>query len=84
MDTIKRVDPPNCGCTDCATGYSKPVNRCSEKELCSMIIGTINNATGEEPVIAVPGADCVEGAAYPVMTLKGYLEIVKAQQDCRR
>lgn len=30
---IKRIDPPDCDCTDCITGYSKPINFATEHEL---------------------------------------------------
>ena len=45
-DSSKDVkDPPNCCCTDCATGYSKPINRCTEEELEQLRCGRLRNAS---------------------------------------
>lgn len=43
---LKRIDPPNCGCTDCATGHSKPINICTEEELEQLRCGELRNASG--------------------------------------
>ena len=41
----KRIDPPNCGCTDCLTGYSVSIDRATEIELGMCEGGTIQNAS---------------------------------------
>lgn len=41
----KRIDPEGCGCTDCLTGYSKPLNSATHEELFLMLHGAITNAT---------------------------------------
>ena len=46
---IKRVDPTDCGCTDCLTGYSKPFDQCTPMELLYMGFGNIKNASEYEP-----------------------------------
>jgi len=45
---IKRMDPPDCGCTDCITGYSKPLDFASDEELQLLKVGVIYNATGDD------------------------------------
>jgi hypothetical protein len=42
----RRIDPPTCGCTDCITGYSKPMDEATDQELWQMMIGLKQNATG--------------------------------------
>lgn len=50
---IRRIDPPECGCTDCLRGYSKPVDALSEDEIrdwywdASQIINTSGGYTPE-------------------------------------
>lgn len=43
---IHRIDPPGCMCTDCQTGYSKPLEAASYKEIKRMIDGDFADATG--------------------------------------
>lgn len=42
---LRRIDPPNCGCTDCLTGYSKPWNAASDDEQAAMLCGRLDDAT---------------------------------------
>jgi hypothetical protein len=42
----QRIDPPNCGCVGCITGYSKPITECSQKELKQLRKGKLQNASG--------------------------------------
>jgi len=44
----KRVDPPSCGCTDCLTGYSVPLNLATWQTVKAMIHGDVQDATGTE------------------------------------
>jgi hypothetical protein len=46
LPKIKIIDPPDCGCTDCITEYSKPINYCTKQELLQMHWGVIPNASG--------------------------------------
>jgi len=46
LEKLQRLDPPDCGCTDCITGYSKPVDETSQKELKKLHKGKLQNATG--------------------------------------
>ena len=50
---LKRIDPPNCGCTDCATGYSKPINICTEEELEQLRCGELRNASGKRVTVKI-------------------------------
>ena len=50
---LKRIDPPNCGCTDCATGYSKPINICTEEELEQLHCGELRNAFGKRVTVKI-------------------------------
>jgi hypothetical protein len=42
---LRRIDPPDCGCTDCLTGESKPVTSATNEELLLMARNEIINAT---------------------------------------
>lgn len=44
--TIQRLDPPTCGCTDCLTGYSRPLDQASAVLIRRMIKGRVQDATG--------------------------------------
>lgn len=46
-EMIKRIDPAGCGCTDCMTGYSRPLGQASQRELVQMLTGKIQDATSE-------------------------------------
>lgn len=46
MNKPKRVDPVGCGCTDCLTGYSVPLDQASNRILHKMVCGKVQNATG--------------------------------------
>lgn len=41
----KRVDPPGCGCTDCLTGYSIPLDRADAKTVKRLVEGKLRNST---------------------------------------
>ncbi len=51
MEELRRIDPKGCGCTDCITGYSKPIDECTQEQLYLMHLGIFDNASGEETVI---------------------------------
>ena len=44
-----RIDPADCGCTDCILGFSKPAGQASDYELDLMSRSIVDNATGEVP-----------------------------------
>lgn len=46
MSKLKRIDPKGCGCTDCITGYSKPIDFCDKSELAMLFVGELYNASG--------------------------------------
>ena len=46
MKELKRIDPVDCGCTDCIIGYSKPIDCCTESELVRLHFGLLQNASG--------------------------------------
>lgn len=49
MTDPKRIDPPTCGCTDCITGYSRPLNKCGDDEqFAALLHGEVENATSVE------------------------------------
>lgn len=45
---LRRLDPPGCGCTDCMTGYSKPVDTGADTELWRLMTGRLQNASGND------------------------------------
>lgn len=45
----RRIDPYNCGCTDCILSYSVPLDEAHDSEIIAMLDGHIENATGYEP-----------------------------------
>jgi len=45
-EKLTRIDPEGCGCTDCGSGYSMPINYCSQKELKKLKKGKLDNASG--------------------------------------
>ena len=43
---IHRIDPPNCGCTDCILrDWSIPVDTADNDQLLALLAGDLNNAT---------------------------------------
>lgn len=36
LDGAKRIDPPDCGCTDCILGYSRPGTEADERLLATV------------------------------------------------
>jgi hypothetical protein len=43
---FSRIDPRGCGCTDCLTGYSKPLDVAAERDIDRMLDGGLVDATG--------------------------------------
>lgn len=43
--SIERIDPEDCGCMDCGTGYSLPINLASQQDLGRCYEGIIENAS---------------------------------------
>ena len=43
--SVKRIDPVGCGCTDCLTGYSKPLDRATDDQVRAMFSGKLIDAT---------------------------------------
>jgi hypothetical protein len=63
-DHPKRVDPPSCGCTDCLTGYSVPLNLATWQTVKAMIHGDVQDATGTKldvTVVVVPAEAVAAG-----------------------
>ena len=48
MNDTQRVDPPTCGCTDCLTGYSVPLNLATWQTIRAMIHGDVQDATSTD------------------------------------
>ena len=46
--TLKRIDPSDCGCTDCLTGHSKPFNTVTEFHLQGLRDGMLLDSTSGE------------------------------------
>lgn len=44
---VRRIDPPDCGCTDCMTGYSRPFNFASDDLLRMLARGQLRDASGQ-------------------------------------
>lgn len=43
---VKRMDPSDCGCTDCLTGYSVPINYATAAHFDAVVSGDMTDATG--------------------------------------
>ncbi len=43
---LKAIDPPDCGCTDCLTGYSKPLNEATQDDLLDIKRGALIDRVG--------------------------------------
>lgn len=53
MEQTRRIDPDNCGCTDCLTGYSVPLSQATIDQVTGMLAGRLINATGQTFTIEV-------------------------------
>ena len=48
---LQRIDPPDCGCTDCLVGYSAPLDAPIDPVVAEALIdGRLINASGREIV----------------------------------
>lgn len=45
MEILHRLDPVTCGCTDCITGYSKPLESATTDDIRRMLTGDLQDAT---------------------------------------
>ena len=45
MNRLSRIDPPDCSCTDCITGYSKPIDQASPDEVDRLMNGELDDAS---------------------------------------
>jgi len=48
MSEIVGIDPRDCGCTDCLTGRTVPLDAASAEQIAAMLKGQIANRTSEE------------------------------------
>jgi hypothetical protein len=48
-----RIDPRDCGCTDCMSGWSVPLREATDDDVFAMLAGEIQDATSEEFATAV-------------------------------
>jgi hypothetical protein len=45
MAELCAIDPTDCGCTDCITGYSKPLRSATARDIARMITGNLDDRT---------------------------------------
>jgi len=53
MQKLKRIDPPECACTDCIIGNSKSIDCCSDDELMCLHLGLLQNASGYKTKVKI-------------------------------
>jgi hypothetical protein len=49
--TVRAIDPPGCGCTDCLIGWSVPLDRASSTQVADMIARHLLNRTSTDMTI---------------------------------
>ena len=63
----QRVDPRHCGCTDCLTGYSVPLNMITQQTVQDLIRGKVQNATyGPLAITVTVGNDTSPVLSYSI------------------
>lgn len=62
--TTRRIDPPDCGCTDCQTGYSVPLDQASDGQRIAALCGFMADATGGELLRRADALEVAAAAAY--------------------
>ncbi|MBM9510020.1 hypothetical protein [Actinacidiphila acididurans] len=54
--TVRAIDPPGCGCTDCLleeTGDSVPLDRATAEQVAALLEGRLLDHTGSDTTITV-------------------------------
>lgn len=62
MSTTTAVDPDGCGCTDCLTGRSVPLNQATPEQIAALVSGRLRDRT--ETPLTINAAVIVEAAGH--------------------